>query len=113
MAQRTAAERPRIPGPAFGMESPSLHPASDTPYGPARRPSLAPHAVIAVVLGLLLSFWAGRMVEQRSQLGRLLVLAPTLDQLEAATRSADSLGMRLLLRLGREPRPRVQRASMR
>jgi len=47
------------------------------------------------------AFWAGRMVEQRTQLGYLLAAAPALTDLEAATRSADSLGMQMMIRMGR------------
>lgn len=80
-----------------------------------RRPShvsgdLATRGLTAIVrtllhlLALWFAFWAGRMVEQRSQLGRLLAYAPALEDLRAATRAADSLGMRLLLRSARMPR---------
>lgn len=73
----------------------------------ARRRTVLASGLAQVVRTLLLfllvlgAFLAGRLVEQRSQLGRLLVLAPALEDLEAATRSADSLGMRLLIYAGR------------
>ena len=57
--------------------------------------------LIAVLAVMLASFWAGRMIEQRSQLGYIVTTGPALEDLTAATRSADSLGMRLLLRLHR------------
>lgn len=60
---------------------------------------------IFLVLLVWSAFWAGRMVEQRSQLGRMLVLAPALEDLREATRSADSLGMLLLIKSGRDARP--------
>lgn len=56
-----------------------------------------------LVLG---AFWAGRMVEQRSQLGQMLAYAPALEELTAATRSADSLAMRFMLQMGRSRRQR-------
>jgi len=48
------------------------------------------------------AFWAGRMVEQRSQLGKLLAYAPALEDMRAATRSADSLAMRFMFQLNRQ-----------
>lgn len=63
--------------------------------------------VLRSLLMLLLvwgAFWAGRMVEQRSQLGRMLVLAPALEDLEAATRAADSVTMRFLIGTARQAR---------
>jgi len=70
--------------------------------------SPASHASLVVVIGSLVvlalvsgAFWAGRMVEQRTQLGYLLAAAPSLEQLQTATRSADSLSMRFLLQMGR------------
>jgi hypothetical protein len=70
----------------------------------------APLAIVGVCLLLWLlvtgSFWAGRMVEQRSELGRLLASAPAVEELEAATRQADSLGMQMMLQLGRLHRRR-------
>ena len=69
---------------------------------------LARHTSLAIVMGSLVvlalvsgAFWAGRMVEQRTQLGYLLAAAPALEQLQAATRSADSLGMMLMIQMGR------------
>ena len=71
--------------------------------GEYRLAGYAPLAIMLVCLTLLVlcsgAFWAGRMVEQRSQLGRLLESAPAVEAMQAATRSADSLGMRLLLRI--------------
>lgn len=65
----------------------------------------APLAVVWVCLVVIVlmsgAFWCGRMVEQRRELGQILALAPALEDLQAATRSADSLGMQMLLRLGR------------
>ena len=46
------------------------------------------------------SFWAGRKVEREGQLGQVLALAPALDDLRAATATADSLGMEMMLRMG-------------
>lgn len=63
---------------------------------------------IFLVLLVWSAFWAGRMVEQRSQLGRMLVLAPALEDLREATRSVDSLGMLLLIKSGREARTRLR-----
>lgn len=52
------------------------------------------------------AFWAGRMVEQRSQLGRVLAYAPALEELTAATRSADSMSMVMMIQMGRLKRKR-------
>ena len=57
--------------------------------------------VIAFLSVMLASFWAGKLIEQRSQLGYLVVAGPALEDLTAATRSADSLSMQMLLRLHR------------
>ena len=46
------------------------------------------------------------MVEQRTQLGRLLASAPAVEELQAAIRQTDSLGMQLMLQLGRLHRRR-------
>ncbi len=41
------------------------------------------------------------MIEQRSQLGRLLASAPAVEDMIAATRAADSLGMQFMLQMER------------
>lgn len=72
------------------------------------RPSPTPLAVVSLCLlvaSLVLgAFWAGRVYEQRTQLGKLLAYAPAMAELEAATRSADSLGMRFMFQLNRRAR---------
>ena len=71
--------------------------------GEYRLAGYAPLAIMLVCLTLLVlcsgAFWAGRMVEQRSQLGRLLESAPAVEAMQTATKQADSLGMLMLLRL--------------
>jgi len=58
-------------------------------------------AVVVVCLAILLlvsgAFWAGRMVEQRSELGKLLVYAPAVEDVRAATHAADSAAMQFML----------------
>ncbi len=75
--------------------------------------SHAPLSVIVVCLTFVLSnigsCWAGRMVEQRTQLGYLIASAPALSEMQAATRSADSLAMRFMLQMERMKRRRVAR----
>ena len=65
----------------------------------------APVAIVAVCLLLWLlvsgAYRVGRLVEQRSELGRLLASAPAVEDLQAATRQADSLGMQLMIQMGR------------
>lgn len=71
---------------------------------------VGPLVVMVVYLLLVLtslgSFWAGRIYESRTQLGYLLAAAPALEELEAATRSADSLSMRFMLQMERLGRKR-------
>lgn len=66
-------------------------------------------AIVLLCLTFLLSnaasFWAGRMVEQRSELGKLLVYAPSLEDLRAATQFEDSVSMQFMLQTGRLHRP--------
>ena len=105
MAYQTTAERSGIPRVALVLESQSLH----DPLDPAGRPvAFAPLAIILVLLGFLFtgagSFYAGRMVEQRSQLGYLIAAAPALDDLQNATRRADSIAMQFMLRWNQLPR---------
>lgn len=59
---------------------------------------------LLVALLVVGAFLTGRIVEQRTQLAQMLALAPALEDLEAATRAADSLGMRLLIRSAKMPR---------
>lgn len=40
------------------------------------------------------------MIEQRTQLGRLLAAAPAIEELQSAIQQADSLGMQMMLRMG-------------
>ena len=74
------------------------------------RPSLAPLAVVVVCLTFLLSYVAGYKAgqsdEQRTQLGYLLAAAPSLDHLDEAIRSADSISMEMAIQLGRLRRKR-------
>ena len=97
----------RTPSQTFVFPGPLALPQSDAAARSSERLP-ASHAPLAVVIGSLVvlalvsgAFWAGRMVEQRTQLGYLLAAAPALEQLQAATRSADSLGMMLMIQMGR------------
>jgi len=104
----------RTPSPTFVPARPLALAERDDPRGsPLSGPHpLAPIALILTCLTLLLthfaSFWAGRMVEQRTQLGYLIAAAPTLDDMRAATRSADSLAMRFMLQMGRMRKTRAR-----
>jgi hypothetical protein len=104
----------RTPSQAFVFPGPLALPTSDNSSHRAdhRLPSHAPLAVVVICLTFLLSnlasYLAGRAVEQRTQLGYLLAAAPTLDQLQAATRSADSLSMRFMLQMGRLRTKRIR-----
>ncbi len=73
--------------------------------GRASSPSAAPIALILTCLTLVLthfaSFWAGRMVEQRTQLGYLVAAAPALEDLTAATRFQDSVSMQFVIQMER------------
>lgn len=64
-------------------------------------PRTASLAIVVMCLTLLLSnmcsYLAGRAVEQRSELGKVLTYAPALEDMTAATRFADSAGMQFLL----------------
>ena len=82
-------------------------PESDAP---SRRPVGFPagYEALAVVGTCLLiatlvigAFWAGRMVEQRSEFAKALVLAPALEDIYAATRFQDSVSMQFVLQMGR------------
>src|SRR6267378_1951325 len=108
MAYRTAEEQSWFPRPALILAGSELHPASHRPVGlPAPAASLAVLLLCVTFLAAISgAFWAGRMVEQRTQLGYLLAAAPALEQMQAATRSADSLGMMLMIQAGRVKRGR-------
>lgn len=99
MAPRTTqdlAGLPRLLGRASVDDSPRRNLSATRSY--------APLAVVVGCLTVLLlmagSFWCGRMIEQRSQLGKLLAAAPALEELQSAIQQADSLGMQMMLHMG-------------
>src|SRR6266550_5970603 len=67
-------------------------------------PAPASLAVLLVCLTFLLSnlasYKAGQLNERRSELGYLIAAAPALDDMRAATRSADSLAMQFAILSG-------------
>ncbi len=91
------------------MVAPLSFPKPDrSPWVSDRSDSSPRSASLAVVVGSLVvlalvsgAFWAGRMVEQRSQFGKALMLAPALEDLTAATRFQDSVSMQYVILSGR------------
>src|SRR3989442_950765 len=68
----------------------------------------ARYASLTVAIGSLVvlvlvsgAFWAGRMVEQRSEFAKALAYAPALEDIQAATRFQDSVSMQFVLQMGR------------
>ena len=73
-------------------------------------PAPASLAVLLVCLTFLLSnlasYKAGRLMEQRTQLGYLVAAAPALEDLTAATRFQDSVAMQFVIQMERLRRQR-------
>ena len=89
--------------PQLSIAKPDRSPrVSDRSDSSPRSASLATVvACLTLLLTNLGSYCAGKAVEQRTQLGYLIAAAPTLELMQAATRSADSLAMQFMLQMGR------------